>query len=82
MCESYCKMNCPKIEAIHHGFSCHLGQFCNICSLLYAADDFQTSIHSMHLFLPYYSIRPHEESPLSNSRQVSRGSSAAALACA
>ena len=34
MCESYCKMNCPKIEAIHHGFSCHLGQFCNICPLL------------------------------------------------
>ena len=35
MCESYCKMNCPKIEAIHYGFSCHLGQFCNICPLLF-----------------------------------------------
>ena len=29
------KMNCPKIEAIHHRFSCHLGQFCNICPLPY-----------------------------------------------
>ena len=35
MCESYCKMNCPKIEAIHYGFSYYLGQFCNICPLLF-----------------------------------------------
>ena len=28
-------MNCPKIEAIHYGFSYPLGQFCNIFPLPY-----------------------------------------------
>ena len=37
-------MNCPKIEAIHHRFSCHLGQFCNICPLPFENSDGNTNV--------------------------------------